>query len=87
MAYSRAVATKYDLEAWILDALRSLGGEARIPDVCKYVWEHHEHDLRASGDLFYTWQYDIRWAAQRLRDQLVLVPDKQTPRGIWRLAR
>jgi hypothetical protein len=35
--------------------------------VCGSVWQQHEQDLRASGDLFFTWQYDIRWAAQTLR--------------------
>jgi len=77
------MATKYDLEPWLVAAITDLGGEARIPAVCRHVWEHHESELRASGDFFFTWQYDIRWAAQRLRDQKVLVPDGQAPRGIW----
>jgi hypothetical protein len=80
------MATKYDLEEWILEALRALGGEGAIPRICDEVWRRHEDELRRSGDLFFTWQYDIRWAAQRLRDQRVLVPNAQTPRGIWRLA-
>lgn len=80
------MATKYELEVWIVQALRALGGEATIPRICEQVWTQHETDLRGSGDLFFTWQYDIRWAAQRLRDQAVLVPDKQAPRGVWRLA-
>ena len=85
MAYSRVVAPKYDLETWILDALRSLGGEARIPDVCKHVWEQHEHDLRASGDLFYTWQYDIRWAALVLRKRGAMKSAAISPAGVWEL--
>jgi hypothetical protein len=28
----------------------------------------HQSDLENSDNLFYTWQYDMRWAAQRLRD-------------------
>ncbi|MGH7899842.1 MAG: hypothetical protein ACREQQ_17940 [Candidatus Binatia bacterium] len=24
--------------------------------------------MKQAGDLFYTWQYDLRWAAKRLRD-------------------
>ena len=39
-----------------------------------------------SGDLFYTWRYDIRWAAQTLRDSGVLKPDHEVPRGVWQLA-
>lgn len=80
------MATKYDLEDWTLEALHTLGGEGSIASVCREVWQRHEDDLRGSGDLFYTWQYDIRLAAQRLRDAGRLVPDKQAPRGIWRLS-
>lgn len=80
------MATKYDLEGWIVEALRGLGGGARIARICEAVWTAHENELRTSGDLFFTWQYDIRWAAQRLRDQKILVPDGQAPRGSWRLA-
>jgi hypothetical protein len=46
--------------------------------VSREVWRQHESDLRNSGDLFYTWQYDIRWAAQRLRNDGVLA---KAPRG------
>ena len=55
------------LDGWVVDALASLGGRARIVDICNWVWDHHERDFRSSGELFYTWQYDIRWAADRLR--------------------
>ena len=41
-------------------------------DVSKYIWEHYEDELRQSGDLFYTWQYDVRWAAQKLRNRGLL---------------
>src|SRR5437870_8827553 len=58
---------KTDLIEWLADALRAHGGSASIVDVCKHVWKEHEDDLRRSGDLFFTWQYDIRWAAYRLR--------------------
>jgi hypothetical protein len=80
------MATKYDLEDWLIDAIRRLGGRAPIPRICEQIWRDHEDELRHSGDLFYTWQYDIRWAAQRLRDRRVLVPNGQTERGIWQLA-
>jgi hypothetical protein len=79
--------TKYDLEKWIIDALQGLNGEAKIARICEHIWARHEDELHRSGDLFYTWQYDVRWAAQRLRDQRVLVPNGQVKRGVWRLAR
>jgi hypothetical protein len=80
------MANKYDLEEWVTEALKALGGEAFIARICEQVWRAHEQELRRSGDLFFTWQYDIRWAAQRLRDRRVLVPSGQAPRGVWRLA-
>lgn len=55
------------LESWIVEALEQRGGSASLVQVCDSVWQQHEQDLRAAGDLFFTWQYDIRWAAQTLR--------------------
>ena len=68
------VATKSDLEAWVLEALTELGGSGSVVDVTKVVWRRHEPDLRGSGDLFFTWQYDLRWAAQKLRNAGRLKP-------------
>ncbi|GAB6124732.1 hypothetical protein JCM14124_04380 [Humidesulfovibrio idahonensis] len=59
---------------WVVAALNDLGGSAHIIPICKHIWNHHEHELRDSGDLFYTWQYDVRWAGQKLRDTGVLAP-------------
>jgi len=77
------MATKNDLVSWVEDALIANGGLASIPDVAKHIWTAHEHTLKASGDLFYTWQYDMRWAAQLLVQKGLL--DKTTVRGQWRL--
>ncbi len=60
------MATKADLRIWVYDAVHKAGGRATIVEVSKYIWENHERDLRGT-DLFYTWQYDMRWAAQDLR--------------------
>lgn len=80
------MATKQDLDEWILDAIGSAGGAAQPIDVARHVWAEHESDLRDSGDLFYTWQYDLRWAAQRLRDAGHLKPKAGQRRGTWDLA-
>jgi hypothetical protein len=78
------MATKFDLRNWIVIALTQLGGEGTVTQVCQKVWEQHESDLRESGDLFYTWQYDIRWVAQDMREAGMLGP--MTKRGApWRL--
>ena len=74
-----------DLERWLEDCLRDRGGEASIVDVCRWVWNRHEEKLRSWGDAFVTWQYDIRWAATRLRERGVLRQANQSPRGIWQL--
>jgi hypothetical protein len=83
-----SVATKHDLMHWTTEALSELGGEGSIVDVCQVVWRRHEHDLRASGNLFYTWQYDIRWAAQKLRDagQLEAMHGARGRSQPWRLS-
>ena len=73
------------LEDWLVEALSERGGSATIIEVCKSVWDRHETDLHSSGDVFYTWQYDIRWAATRLRDDGILKAAEDSPRGVWEL--
>lgn len=68
------MATNDDLKAWVLEALEELGGEGTVVEVAAVVWRRHEPDLRLAGDRFYTWQYDLRWAAQELRDAGQLRP-------------
>jgi hypothetical protein len=76
-----------DLKELVLEALNSNGGTEKIVAVARHIWEVHEHELRASGDLFYTWQYDMRWAATRLRDEGKLVMADRSPRGVWEVSR
>lgn len=61
--------TKAVLKDWTIDALRDLGGRGRIWEMCEHIWKHHEPDLRDAGPLFYTWQYDMRWAGQKLQKE------------------
>lgn len=77
------MASKTDLQDWVVDALERCGGSARVVDVAREIWISHEADLRASGDLFYTWQYDMRWAAQRLRHEGRLAAVTSETRGFW----
>jgi hypothetical protein len=60
--------TRNELPDLVFSALKALGGKAPLARVAQYIWDNYETELRASGDLFYTWQYDMRWAAQKLRD-------------------
>jgi len=80
------MATKQDLQDWVQAALKKRGGSAPIVDVAKELWREHEADLRKSGDLFYTWQYDMRWAANRLRGRGLMKSVAATPPHRWELA-
>lgn len=80
------MATRHDLTGWVIEALRALKGHGSIPQVSREVCSAHEDELRASGDLFYTWQYEIRWAAQKLRNNGTLAPAPRGQNRGWSLA-
>lgn len=80
------MATRHDLEQWVFDALKELGGRGAIARIAERIWNRHEEDLRRSGDLFYTWQYEMRWAGQRLYRSGKLKKKGLSGRGIWELA-
>lgn len=61
--------TRNEMKYWVIDALKSMGGKGWPKDVAKYIWHKHEQELRGSESLLYTWQYDLRWAAQMLRSE------------------
>lgn len=71
---------------WVEEALGENGGRGTVLDVCKIVWEMHGDEIRAAGDLFYSWQYEVRWAADLLRKDGVLASAGDSPRGVWELA-
>ena len=79
------MASRLDLQDWVIQALRSDGGAATIVEVAKYIWSKHEHELKTSGDLFFTWQYDMRWACTRLRERKIVQAAEISDRGVWRL--
>jgi len=63
------MANREDLKEWVYQAVRENAGQTKLVNVAQHIWQHHEQELRKSGDLFYTWQYEMRSAAQRLRDE------------------
>ena len=76
------------LRLWVVEALEALHGKAYILDISKQVWEKHADELRDRGDLFFTWQYDLRWAGKKLREQGVINTVKEENRKKrlpWRL--
>ncbi len=76
---------RYDLPDILYCSLKTMGGKSNIIDVCKYVWINHQQELASSGDLFYTWQYDIRWAATELRKTKRMKAADESPKGIWEI--
>lgn len=77
---------KSDLPELLEATLVELNGAGAILDVCKMFWKEHEEELRASGDLFYTWQYDIRWAATTLRKEGIMKDTSLSKTGVWELS-
>lgn len=75
--------SRHDLPDILYKAIKDIGGSTNIVDICKYIWSKYEKDLKASGDLFYTWQYDIRWAATRLRKDGKMKNAEFSPKGVW----
>jgi hypothetical protein len=79
------MATRTDLQEWVAAALGKLGGRGTVAEVAKEIWNSHEEELRASGNLLYTWQYDMRWAAMQLRKRGVIKAAVKSPSGVWEL--
>jgi hypothetical protein len=52
------VATREALKGWVIQAVKANGGRAGVVEIARHIWDHHEAELRSSGDLFFTWQYD-----------------------------
>ncbi|MGA3768638.1 MULTISPECIES: hypothetical protein [Ralstonia solanacearum species complex] len=74
------------MKNWVVEALRASGGKGSPKDVAKFIWDNYQAELRRSDSLLYTWQYDIRWAAQSLRNAGVLKPVHGRRDLPWELA-
>ena len=81
------MATKQSLKTWIVEALEEAGGTSHHVRIAEHIWCHHKDELEQSGDLFYTWQYDLRWAGQNLRKEGVLAKIDGQGDGTWSLSR
>ncbi|ELW9533473.1 TPA: hypothetical protein N5L55_004553 [Enterobacter roggenkampii] len=77
--------TRESMKQWIILCLQERGGKAWPREVSKYVWDNYEVELRNSGDMLYTWQYEIRWAAQQLRNEGALKPVNKRRDLPWEL--
>ncbi|PPD45312.1 MAG: hypothetical protein CTY15_04345 [Methylocystis sp.] len=76
-----------DLVPIVEAAVRANGGTATVVEVAQYIWKNHEAELKASGKLFFTWQYDMRWAALKLRKMKRLADPASAEKGCWQIAK
>ena len=76
------MAKREDLLDWVQEAVLAIGKNATRVQVAKHIWSNHVTELRESGDLFFTWQYDMRWAAERLRRSGEIPENAVTPQGV-----
>jgi hypothetical protein len=79
------VISRHHLVQWVEDALRKLGGSARIVDVAREISRAHANDLEGAGDLNFTWQYDMRWAALKLSKAGRVALSNKAGQGRWAL--
>lgn len=83
-----------DMPDILYDIIKQMGGKAKMMDIFKIFWQEYEDELKKSGDLFYTWNYDIRWAATKLRKENRMKQAKEqentygqdiSSKGIWEI--
>jgi len=79
--------TRALLKEWILEALKDLGGSAHYVIVAKKIWELHKSQFSETDDMFFKWQYEMRWASQALRNEGLLQKHNTSglPKGVWKL--
>ena len=78
------IISKKDLQNIVKETLIILNGKSNITEISKYIWKKYNYKLLMSGDIFYTWQYDIRWSGIVLKKLGIMKKDSK--RGIWELS-
>ena len=86
--------TRKELPDILLSILKNMGGSASMMEVFKFFWKEYGAKISQTEDIFYTWNYDIRWAATNLRKRGLMKPAKKqentygediSSKGIWEL--
>jgi hypothetical protein len=77
--------TRADLPNLVERALIENEGKATIVQVSKYIWKNYQEELRKSGDIYFTWQYDLRWAALTLRKKGIMKSASNSFKSHWEL--
>jgi hypothetical protein len=68
----------------VYQAIKHHGGKATIVEIAKHIWSKYESEIRRSGDVLYTWQYEMRWAGDILVKSGRIAKGK-TANGIWEI--
>lgn len=74
-----------DLPDLLYETLQTLGGRAEMMTIFRKFWEMYGEQFTESDDLFYTWNYDIRWAATELRNTGRMKQAFLSPKGVWEI--
>lgn len=84
-----------DLPDLLYKTISSLGGKASMMDIFREFWRLYISKLSPTDDMFYTWNYDIRWAATKLRKEGRMKPahskenprklTSESPKGVWEI--
>lgn len=77
--------SRSDLVEIVFEAVTALGGKASVAQVAKYIWDNYSSELQGSK-ILYTWQYDMRWAALKLRKAGQFKSVSECDRGAWEIA-
>lgn len=76
---------KTDLPDLLYLTIQKLGGSANMMTIFKEFWKNYGNQLSPKDDLFYTWNYDIRWAATELRKTKRMKPTINSDKGVWEI--
>ena len=74
-----------DLPDLLYRNLDELGGEATVVEAAAWFWSRYDKELRNSGHLFYTWEFDLKKAAESLRRDHRMVEAFDCPENVWEL--
>ena len=80
------VSSKASLIEWSVEALNHFGGRAHHLDIAKWIWSKKRDELFEMGDLFYSWQYELRWAGTEMRGKKIILSANDSPKGTWILS-
>jgi hypothetical protein len=76
--------TKKDFSEIIHEILKENRDSMNVLQISKEIWKKHSVRLYES-DIFYTWQYDFRWAGTELRKKGIMKPSSECSKGFWEL--